>query len=267
MLYLIIGAGGTGSYLIPQIKKPDDTIVIIDGDVLEKKNLERQNFTHYDLGRYKAEVLAQKTNSQIYINQYITSVRHLMSISKLLVGLYPDTSEITLICCADNNMVRLRLELAHYLLLTIDGIEKVTYVDSGNDELSGQVFIQKHQKSDVEITDDNIKITGGLYSSIFNKIEANTFEEKLTFADFELSCDDISESAPQNIMTNQMAAFYILKALETNKNYYFNSSTATTYELPEHTLDEANNTIKDILNYENIEQEFTRQDEINLNWM
>ena len=63
---LIIGAGGTGGYIIPHLyriayaTKRKYRIVIADGDIVEKKNLIRQNFSNYDVGSNKAEAMAER---------------------------------------------------------------------------------------------------------------------------------------------------------------------------------------------------------------
>lgn len=59
MIY-VIGAGGGGSWLTPALcllTEPKQ-VTVIDGDKLEKKNLNRQLFTEEHIGRYKAEALA-----------------------------------------------------------------------------------------------------------------------------------------------------------------------------------------------------------------
>ncbi|NTW34214.1 MAG: hypothetical protein HGB12_16620, partial [Bacteroidetes bacterium] len=65
---VFIGAGGNNGYIIPHIarivsllspiKRP--TISIIDFDIVEDKNLVRQNFIFTDVGKYKSEVLAMR---------------------------------------------------------------------------------------------------------------------------------------------------------------------------------------------------------------
>lgn len=65
---VVIGCGGTGSRAIPlmvQILKNSPRalaprLVLIDDDVVEHKNLARQNFINQDVGRSKAEVLAER---------------------------------------------------------------------------------------------------------------------------------------------------------------------------------------------------------------
>ena len=57
---LIIGAGGTGGYVIPHLYRiayasgRKCQIIIADGDIVERKNLIRQNFAECDIGNNKA---------------------------------------------------------------------------------------------------------------------------------------------------------------------------------------------------------------------
>ena len=61
---VMLGAGGTGGYAAPHIYRLIHTLnrparfLVADGDIVEEKNLVRQNFIHADLGRNKAAVMA-----------------------------------------------------------------------------------------------------------------------------------------------------------------------------------------------------------------
>ena len=71
---VVLGCGGTGSWVAPKlIKLLNDAIskqffvgrigvdlVFIDGDIVEEKNLIRQNFIEADIGKKKAEVMASR---------------------------------------------------------------------------------------------------------------------------------------------------------------------------------------------------------------
>lgn len=57
---LVLGAGGTGSWLCAFLDKQGlyNDVVIFDGDVIEEKNVLRQNFKLNDVGRLKSQVVA-----------------------------------------------------------------------------------------------------------------------------------------------------------------------------------------------------------------
>lgn len=61
---LVVGAGGIGSYLVPFLVKASQTlpldITVMDFDIVEEKNLLYQNYEPEDVGKNKAEVLAER---------------------------------------------------------------------------------------------------------------------------------------------------------------------------------------------------------------
>lgn len=60
---MIIGAGGVTSYMLPALKNSYDLdVTIFDGDVLEKKNLDRQLFRNNQVGQNKATALMKLYN-------------------------------------------------------------------------------------------------------------------------------------------------------------------------------------------------------------
>jgi hypothetical protein len=59
--HFIIGCGGIGSWLVPLLlrtKPKEDTLVLMDGDIVEERNFDRQLFMPEHLGWNKAEALA-----------------------------------------------------------------------------------------------------------------------------------------------------------------------------------------------------------------
>ena len=78
---IIIGAGGTGGYVIPHLYRISFAaersmrILVCDGDVVEEKNLIRQNFVEQDVGRNKAQVLAERYSAAFGIEcEYIPAL-------------------------------------------------------------------------------------------------------------------------------------------------------------------------------------------------
>lgn len=104
----IIGAGGVGSYLLPTLlrtirnhAKPEDSphVILIDGDKLEKRNMERQLFDDSDIGKFKADALREK-----YVGYY----PRMSVVTEFFTGgeeIQPDT---LLIVCVDNHPGRMR---------------------------------------------------------------------------------------------------------------------------------------------------------------
>lgn len=75
---VMLGAGGTGGHIAPHLYRllhaldRPVKVIIADGDIVEEKNLVRQNFIAADLGRNKAQVLAERYASAFGIEaQYI----------------------------------------------------------------------------------------------------------------------------------------------------------------------------------------------------
>ena len=95
---VMIGAGGTGGHIAPHIYRLLHTLdrpcrfLIIDGDIVEEKNLVRQNFIAADLGRNKAQVLAERYSAAFgveceYIPEYMEDREKLI---RLLTPKYID---------------------------------------------------------------------------------------------------------------------------------------------------------------------------------
>ena len=72
---VMIGAGGTGGHIVPHLYRLLHTldrpveVILADGDMVEKKNLVRQNFIASDLGKNKAQALAERYLSLIHVSE------------------------------------------------------------------------------------------------------------------------------------------------------------------------------------------------------
>lgn len=91
----VIGAGGGGSWLVPSLAMliGNDSVIVLDRDRLESKNLNRQLFTEADLETNKARALGEKYGCE-YRELFYT------------FGLINHRTDDWIFCCADNNPCR-----------------------------------------------------------------------------------------------------------------------------------------------------------------
>ena len=135
---LVIGAGGTGGYVIPQLYRIAYSsnrpcrIIIADGDIVEEKNLIRQNFASFDIGENKARVLAQRYSETFgieteYIPNFIEDEDELYNLLNISDGYpYYEPRPISiLIGAVDNNRSRVMCNNV------FNRLDDVIYIDSG----------------------------------------------------------------------------------------------------------------------------------------
>jgi len=261
--FVVVGVGGTGSYFINNLinylngkRKNTYKVVLVDGDVLEDRNLLRQGFLKKDIGKNKSKVLAERFDKiamehvDIEFNDfYIRDINDLQDI----IGEGYD--RITLVSCVDNNMARLRILLAQYTWFFKNN-KDIHFIDGGNSEWEGQVIINKIEKGeeppvifDGEEMKYNDKNKTHKSEMIF-KGNSN-WRQSLSRGDFELSCDEITESAPQNILANMTSAVSLLRRVFDRKNVrlQFDVSMGLQEELE---VEESDNEIlKDIISFVN----------------
>ena len=112
----LIGAGGTGSMLLPALV-PSYNVEIYDGDDYEEKNITRQIFSANSIGVNKATTLAAVFNNG---HKDVTAVPEMINGSESISG-------DTIICCVDNNDARLaaqQLSDEHDVPLIVCGNEE-----------------------------------------------------------------------------------------------------------------------------------------------
>lgn len=76
MKIYIIGAGGGGSFLTASMVRlvGSDNLIVVDGDTLEEKNLDRQLFNKEHIGSNKAQALAELYGCQFIDRWYSMSL-------------------------------------------------------------------------------------------------------------------------------------------------------------------------------------------------
>ena len=170
---IVVGCGGNGSYVVPQMMRFIKTltekvnrptvagqrrrqanlrfdITLIDGDLIEQKNLVRQNFIAPDVGKNKAMVLAQRYGKAFglevgAIDKYLDD-----EMAEKLIWKGNQYSQIVL-GCVDNNATR---KVLHNIIVEkpkegyFNG-NHLFWIDVANETFDGQLSIgyRSHQFS------------------------------------------------------------------------------------------------------------------------
>ena len=207
---VMLGAGGTGGHIAPHLyrllyslRRPV-RFILCDGDVVEEKNLVRQNFTPADLGENKAKVLAERYSAVFGLEtEYVPSfVEDEDQLGSLLEPGYlwmrqpghaynVRVSELViLIGAVDNNKSR---QLCHRMFYRAT---ELIYIDSGNGEFTGQVVC-------------GVRRGGKTYYPPIGIVYPDVLVETDKFPT-ELSCAEASVSAPQSMAANITAATIVV---------------------------------------------------------
>jgi PRTRC genetic system ThiF family protein len=209
---IVAGVGGTGGYVVRDLSRflysinkragteYDIKMVCVDPDIVEEKNLLRQNFLPNDLGQNKAEVLASRHAKAFGIE--IASVPQKLDrrLLETITGQYPNMVPV-IVGCVDNNLARREIHS-----FVSRNSRTVLWIDSGNEKTSGQVILGS-SKGWPTVVD------------MFKEILDDT---KDTVA--EVSCAERLMQGEQNIFVNLTAANHVLNFLRT---IILNETTAT----------------------------------------
>ena len=194
---IVVGCGGTGANYIVQLGRflyhnavaSECSLLLIDGDVVEERNISRQPFLPCDIGRKKAEVMCEILQeafdvSSRYYPEYLLS--HIE-----LTALEADAPLTILIGAVDNHACR---KVLHKFFLMSDNC---IYIDAANEYSAGEVVC-------------GVK-TGGI---VLAHDRAHYFPEILTDQSVpktEESCLEVNASEPQHLATTLFSATLLLK--------------------------------------------------------
>jgi molybdopterin/thiamine biosynthesis adenylyltransferase len=233
---ILIGAGGTGSRLMPMMSQLVRTclkehnpnawlqklpIYVIDGDEVEEKNLLRQNFIRKDVGRPKAAVVAQRYAAAFDI-----------AIHPICQFVTPDTSWLpeagdgsdmsgwtfnnSIVILAVDSAIARRTILRQIFHNKIFGKNsnpefKCFIIDAGNEDAFGQVKfftadIQYDKYGNKKEHEHKRYATRPLTEHHVNYIPMDvSYYENLGSSADEMSCADL----PQTLAVNALAATWI----------------------------------------------------------
>src|SRR5690606_27730939 len=139
---IVAGVGGTGAYVVRDLARFIYSLQskghslriklhLFDPDIVEEKNLNRQNYIPRDLGQYKAQVTAKRYGTAFGVD--VQAYTEKLTRQKLR-ELRPAGTTIV-IGCIDNNAGRREI----HEWMTRDQ-SNVYWIDSGNERASGQVI-------------------------------------------------------------------------------------------------------------------------------
>lgn len=186
---LVIGAGGTGSFLLPPLARflrsinYDGRIIIADGDKYEDSNSDRQLFSRSHIGKNKAEYQALAIQSQLG-DMEIEIIPEYLNKEKINSIIEEETLVIN---CVDNLAARKFVEDR------ILELETGAHICCGNDLRHGNVQIS--------LRHNNKQLTPSIYD-IHPEFNSDNDDRSV------MNCQDISDlsSGGQIIGANMMAA-------------------------------------------------------------
>lgn len=207
---LVIGLGGTGGYLADMLghlmyadmhsEHPGGLqATFVDGDKVEEVNLLRQNFFNDDLGRNKAQVLADALNDNygLHIDALPSMIHDASDLTKLVE---PD-EPVIVVGAVDNNASRAIISEF------VSSRPRTIGIDSGNNEKDGQVVVY----GDEDLL-GYTRLTKALHVDVAKpRIPFDVFPELNDFTNLnahpdDQSCELHAVHSAQNMGTNMLAA-------------------------------------------------------------
>lgn len=205
----VVGCGGTGSSFVElmtrylsqnfnQSRLKIRNMLLIDGDIVEEKNLRNQAFIKEDVGYPKSAVLADAMNQYLSAggatvrwkayDKYLRSSDELVELLKAAKDGYDKDTLYCIFGCCDNHNCRLMMEEV------FDNISfpNVFLYDSANEFKNGEVVFAH-------------KLGRMIYSPVRSEIFPDIKNGDLRNVT-ELSCEELNSVAPQHLLVNRMAA-------------------------------------------------------------
>lgn len=219
---LIIGGGGTGSRLVPLLAQflktcawiQNPEITIVDDDVVEEKNLLRQNFISVDVGKPKAEVLAQRYSRafNIPITPVVKRVQPAygryaeiaepeledVTMMRDLFGRYINNSVVVM--CVDSPEAR--RHIVGQVMAASQGQGTMLLIDSGNENDFGQINISTGRLTDVGTSRSILRSWNGkmMGDQIIPLIPMDLDYFAKMKSETTLSCADLDQTMAINTM-------------------------------------------------------------------
>lgn len=246
---VVVGAGGTGSYVLyfltrliySLLDNKDLSLVVYEGDIVERNNLLRQNFFEPDIDRKKADVLVERYGNIYGINQILGVVPEYVDDYESLIEILNSGKEGAfpiLVGCVDNNATRKIFQQV------FDKMPGLFYIDSGNgtvnpndpednDKWTGQVVVGLKLNGQVILPP-----VAELYPDVMDDVESRLPTQ---------SCGTHIITNPQLLATNGMSAQIVFSYLNNIVTEGILTTHATTFNT-QNTLSKPRYITDDMLN-------------------
>ena len=233
----IVGCGGTGSHLVPNIvqylasrkltlntsdsysPRGEFDIFLIDGDEVDQRNLLRQKFAEFEVGSNKAKALATRYSDAWGVGiSYYEGYVDKSSLEKLF-GANPQYSYDLFVIFGAVDNHRARMEISSYVdsLSNADFAGGIYWIDGGNESNYGQAIISGNPGSYIRQS-DGVRVRDWKKAKIGDAIKPyrlpsffarhpEALSKVLDSSKKEPSCLELSEIDPQTIQANMMSAY------------------------------------------------------------
>lgn len=194
---IIVGCGGTGGNFIKELGRflyrnnvrSRCSVLLVDGDLVEERNVSRQPFMPQDVGRKKAAVMAEILQEAFgvfcgFYPEYLDAVYDLDKFKR-------EDSATILVGCVDNHACRKVLH--EYFQKS----ESCFYLDAANEYSIGEVVVGV-RIAGKELFPDRVQY----FPEILQDQSVPRSEE---------SCQQVNAVQPQHLVTNLFAANLLLK--------------------------------------------------------
>lgn len=223
---VFVGAGANGSVAIRNFLQDLRThlnakhplpfscnITLIDGDKVEKKNLDNQIFIEEDIGQYKVDVLADRYG-EIYrlkvmrITEYLKDIVGLSKIMTNQTKIPVKCQQINvLVGLVDNNRSRQLFDEFFYS----DNINDLIYIDAGVEGVEVNAELSQSERDRTGFSGQvvcGLKIKGKVVLEPVGRIYTNILDDTLTSFPEE-SCGELIINNPQRSETNKYCAQHV----------------------------------------------------------
>jgi len=223
---MIVGCGGIGSYVAPNIVRMISNhtssrmratkIIFADPDIVEQKNITRQNFSNADVGKNKAQALADRYSAVFGVPIYAHKEKVAAASIRNIAGY--EFNRVIVIDCVDN--VAFRYQLNQHLVNTQNDYHLFCWLSVGNTETDGQIVLY----------DPSSQLRKTPFTEFPHVFNTEAFEsEKLQ--EERRNCGENVVSNPQSLAINIMGATLVSNMMYELVYEYKNTNDTILYDI------------------------------------